>query len=162
MFNNETDKLKGVADTVLEVIKKSQDKTVDEAITRSVKDGVTTVSYTGADSKNHPGPSGGMARAKKLSAMGMKSAQDKNKPANKKKETLGQYADKKLNEYTPGSGGVTRVKGKSYGASTKEKDSLDIPEIYYAVYQNNRQKQKIKYKAKIKCCKNKQNERHNG
>ena len=126
MFNNETDKLKGVADTVLEVIKKSQDKTVDEAITRSVKDGVTTVSYTGADSKNHPGPSGGMARAKKLSAMGMKSAQDKNKPANKKKETLGQYADKKLNEYTPGSGGVTRVKGKSYGASTKEKDSLDI------------------------------------
>tara|TARA_R110000765_G_scaffold81189_1_gene158855 strand:- start:1421 stop:3145 length:1725 start_codon:yes stop_codon:yes gene_type:complete len=126
LFNNETDKLKGVADTVLEVIKKSQDKTVDEAITRSVKDGVTTVSYTGADSKNHPGPSGGMARAKKLSAMGMKSAQDKNKPANKKKETLGQYADKKLNEYSPGSGGVTRVTGKSYGASTKEKDSLDI------------------------------------
>ena len=80
MFNNETDKLKGVADTVLEVIKKSQDKTVDEAITRSVKDGVTTVSYTGADSKNHPGPSGGMARAKSLAQMGMKKAEaDKKK-----------------------------------------------------------------------------------
>ena len=112
MFNNETDRLKGVADTVLEVIKKSQDKTVDEAITRSVKDGVTTISYTGADAKNRPTPSTGMDRAKSLAQMGMKKAE-----ADKKK---------KLNEYTPGSGGVTRVTGKSYGASTKEKDNLDI------------------------------------
>ena len=89
-----------------------KEDSVDEAITRSVKDGVTTVSYTGADSKNHPGPSGGMARAKSLAQMGMKKAE-----ADKKK---------KLNEYTPGPGGVTRVTGKSYGASTKEKDSLDI------------------------------------
>jgi|TARA_R110002074_G_scaffold113369_6_gene242440 hypothetical protein len=112
LFNNETDRLKGVADTVLEVIKKSQDKTVDEAITRSVKDGVTTISYTGADAKNRPTPSTGMDRAKSLAQMGMKKAE-----ADKKK---------KLNEYTPGSGGVTRVTGKSYGASTKEKDNLDI------------------------------------
>ena len=139
MFNNETDKLKGVADTVLEVIKKSQDKTqdtLDEAITRTVKNGVTTVSYTGADSKNHPGPSGGIDRAKSLAQMGMKKAEaDRKKKAMQKENMMlapkgkgskvakKMYEDEKLNEYSPGSGGVTRVTGKSYGASTKEKET---------------------------------------
>ena len=136
MFNNETDRLKGVADTVLEVIKKSQEKTVDEAVTRSVKDGVTTISYTGADAKNRPTPSTGMDRAKSLAQMGMKKAEADKKKANENmmlapkgkgsKVAKKMYEDEKLNEYTPGAGGVTRVTGKSYGASTKEKDNLDI------------------------------------
>lgn len=154
MFNNDIDRLKGVADTVLEVIKKSQDKTqdtLDEAITRSVKDGVTTVTRTGADAKTQhvtPGKSGyGPSRAKSLAKMGMAAAEaDRKKKESLKKEdmthdelikqgyqevkTKGLNKDKgrpayikpmkkesALNEYTPGSGGVTRVTGKSYGAS---------------------------------------------
>ena len=132
MFNNDIDRLKGVADTVLEVIKKTQenkaDNNLDEAITRTVKDGVTHIKRTGADAKTQhvtPGKFGyGPSRAKSLAKMGMAAAEAEAK----KKEALRKedMTPEELKEYTPGPGGVTRVTGKSYGASTKEKDSLDI------------------------------------
>lgn len=86
-----------------------------EAVTRTVKNGVTTVTYTGDDAKKRratPGKFGyGPSRAKSLAKMGMQS-------------TMKKEDNEQLDEYTPGETGVTRVQARAYGASEKPKDPL--------------------------------------